>query len=101
MQEAFDPDPDNISRILRANGASSWGHKIKSESTPLPEEAVISAEIEYRFMTPEVPIRTDPPTKSTAVQGSNTIQPEKKLEERVYKGAVYVKGEDGQWHLKP
>jgi hypothetical protein len=101
MQEAFDPDPDNISRILRANGAASWGHKIKTESKSVLEETAISAEMEYRFMMPEVPIRTEPAAfNSAAVQGTNSSGPGKKQEERIYKGATYVKGEDGQWHLK-
>ncbi len=101
MQEAFDPDPDNISRIIRANGAASWGHPIKTESKPVLEETAISAEMEYRFMTPEVPIRPEPAAfNSTAFQGTNSIEPGKKKEERIYKGATYVKGEDGQWHLK-
>jgi Flp pilus assembly CpaE family ATPase len=101
MQEAFDADPDNISRVFRANGSASLGRKIKNESKPLFEETAISNEMEYRFMTPEVPIRTEPASSNpTVIQGNTTIEPVKKQEERIYKGSTYVKGEDGQWHLK-
>jgi hypothetical protein len=39
-------------------------------------------------------------TRSGASQGASVPTQQTKLETRVYKGATYVKGADGQWYLQ-
>jgi hypothetical protein len=100
-REAFDPNPQSVSGIFKANGAAAVGRKFKNESNPLAEETAIANEKEKRFRASEISNRADRGASSpTAVRGNKTIEPVKKQEERVYQGATYVKGEDGKWHLK-
>ena len=100
-REAFDPNPQSVSGIFKANGAAAVGRKFKNESNPLAEETAIANEKEKRFRASEISNRADRSASSpTAVRGNKTIEPVKKQEERVYQGATYVKGEDGKWHLK-
>jgi hypothetical protein len=100
MRETFDADPHSISRILQANGAVIGGHKIKSDSKSHLEETAIAAGMESRFKAPDTSSRPEPASNPSAFQGTNAIVPVIKPEERIYKGATYVKGADGQWHLK-
>jgi hypothetical protein len=100
MRETFDADPHSISRILQANGAVIGGHKIKNDSKSHLEETAIAAGMESRFKAPDTSSRPEPAANPSAFQGTNAIVPVIKPEERIYKGATYVKGADGQWHLK-
>jgi hypothetical protein len=100
MREAFDADPQSISRILQANGAVIGGHKIKNDSKSHLEETSIAAGMESRFMAPDKSKRPEPGSTPSGFQSPSAIVPVIKPEERTYKGATYVKGADGQWHLK-
>jgi hypothetical protein len=100
-REAFDPNPQSTLGNFKPDNAVAGGRKIKNEGSPNAKETAIAAEKERQFKAPEIPNRAERGAPiPTAVQGSRTVEPEKVQEERVYKGATYVKGEDGKWHLK-
>jgi Flp pilus assembly CpaE family ATPase len=91
---AFDPDPQSIPGIFKPEGAAFGERKLKNENNSLAKEPTSFAEKVQQFKTHEVSNRTERGSSGPAVA------PVKKQEERVYKGATYVKGEDGKWHLK-
>jgi hypothetical protein len=100
-EEAFDPDPQSIPGIFKSDGAGVGGRKFKNENNSIAKETAIAAEKEQRFRAPEISNRAERGSSNlSAIQGNKTTEPVKKQEERVYKGATYVKGEDGKWHLK-
>jgi hypothetical protein len=101
VREAFDPIPQSTPGIFKPDSAVVGGRKIKNEVSPVAKETAIAAEKERQFKASEIPNRAESGASNpTAVQGNRTIEAEKQQEERVYKGATYVKGEDGKWHLK-
>ena len=96
-----DADSEDIFAVLQANGAVIGGQKRASESKPFLVETSISTGMQARFTATDTSRGTDiTDTKPEALQtGSTTNQPGEP-ETRIYKGATYVKGADGQWHLK-
>lgn len=100
-RKAADADPESISRILNSNGAATGGQKRWMESRPLFEEGNLPLTIQSLYMAPEFPSRRE--FVEQKVQGLQIVSNDNlvsKPEERTYKGATYVKGTDGQWHLK-
>jgi hypothetical protein len=91
---AFDPEPQSTPGIFKPEGAVVGGGKIKNENNSPAKETTSFAEKVQQFKTHEVSNRSERGSSGPAVA------PVKKQEERVYKGATYVKGEDGKWHLK-
>lgn len=83
-RESFDPEPPSAPGLFKPDSAPLGGRKMKNDNGP--NEAFNRADRGS----------SNPP----AAHGNKTVEPIKKLEERIYKGATYVKGEDGKWHLK-
>jgi len=91
-------DVDDISRLLQVKGAVA-GPMRRIQNSSLLEEAAHSAGA--RYPGPENSNRNDrgeynAQVLQTGNANNRTIEPET----RTYKGATYVKGNDGQWHLK-
>jgi Flp pilus assembly CpaE family ATPase len=91
-------DVDDISRLLQVNRAVA-GPMRRIQNNSLLDEAALSGGA--RFPGPDNSNRNDRGDTNTQVlqtgsTNNRTIEPET----RTYKGATYVKGTDGQWHLK-
>jgi len=100
-RQAFDPEPQSIAGIFKPEGAVAGDRKIKHENSPLAKETANFAEKVQQFKTHDISNRAERGSSNSAsVQGNKTVESGKKQEERIYKGATYVKGEDGKWHLK-
>jgi hypothetical protein len=91
-------DVDDISHLLQVKGAVA-GPMRRIQNSSLLEEAAYSPGT--RYPGTENSNRNDrgeynAQVLQTANTNNRTIEPET----RTYKGATYVKGTDGQWHLK-
>jgi hypothetical protein len=70
----------------------------ESQAKPLSEGATFAAE--PQASTDSANRADQANTKREAVQTGNAPNQQVKQETRTYKGATYVKGADGQWHLE-
>jgi len=95
-QESADDEAEDNSQSLQAEELEDRKSGIESK-TP-HEGAPSAAGTQTPFTSTDAADRAD--TKRGASQGSTPPIPQGKPETRVYKGATYVKGADGQWHLQ-
>jgi hypothetical protein len=73
-------------------------HMSGIESKTSPEGAPSAAGMRTTFTSADAADQAD--TRRGAMQSGKPPIPQVKPETRVYKGATYVKGADGQWHLQ-
>jgi hypothetical protein len=96
METAGGEPEDNV-ESLQADGMDMGG----TESKTAPEDAALEAGAQTAFASTDTADRTDfADTRRGAAQSGKAPIPQAKPETRVYKGATYVKGADGQWHLQ-
>jgi hypothetical protein len=95
-QETADEEPEDNSQALQAEEMEEQKSGIESK-TP-PEGAPPAAGTQASFPSADAADLAD--TKRGASQSSRPPVPQGRTETRVYKGATYVKGADGQWHLQ-
>ena len=95
-QESADEEPEDNSQSFQAEELEDRKSGIESK-TP-HEGAPSAAGTQTPFTSTDAADQAD--RKRGASQGSTSPVPQGKPETRVYKGATYVKGADGQWHLQ-
>jgi hypothetical protein len=95
-QETADEEPLDNSQAVQAEDMEDQQSGIESK-TP-PEGAAPAAGTQAPFPSADAADLAD--TKRGASQSSRPPTPQGRTETRVYKGATYVKGADGQWHLQ-
>jgi hypothetical protein len=90
-------EPGDNAESLQADGMDMGG----TESKTAPEDAAHDAGSQSAYASTDTADRTDfADNKRGAAQSGRPPIPQAKPETRVYKGATYVKGADGQWHLQ-
>jgi hypothetical protein len=90
-QEAGDADAEDLEQSPEAENKSMREQEGRAESKAAAESAASQA-------AKRTPDNAD--TKRGPAQNEKTTNQQGKLETRTYKGATYVKGADGQWHLE-
>jgi hypothetical protein len=98
-EEAVESDGEYVSETsdTESMNASDRENQVKTAS----EDAALAAEPQTSYASTDSVNRADQAnTKRDAVQSGNAPQQQVKQETRTYKGATYVKGADGQWHLE-
>jgi hypothetical protein len=86
--------------VYHANHKSS-GETRRIQGSSAFEETPVAAAMAMRFGQIEKSIRNeDEDSNSRPVQSGSTNNQPVELETRTYRGSTYVKGTDGQWHLK-
>jgi len=95
-QESADEEPEDNSQSLQAEELEDRKSGIESKTSP--EGAPSAAGMQATFTSTDAADQAD--TRQGAMQSGKPPIPQVKPETRVYKGATYVKGADGQWHLQ-
>lgn len=100
-QSTADAEVEDVLQMLQSHRNAEAVQPRRVETKTHFVGSVISAEFLKEFMPPEGAGRTHiEQVKQEEAQGGNTSDQPIELETRTYKGATYVKGADGQWHLK-
>jgi hypothetical protein len=94
---------DEISKLgYSANRTTTGGETRRVQSNSAFEETPVAAGMATRFGQIEKSIRNEHgDSNSRPAQSGSTPNQSEEPETRVYRGSTYVKGTDGQWHLKP
>jgi hypothetical protein len=92
---------DEASKPVYSPSRAAGGDPRRVQGTSAFEETPVAAAMAMRFGQIEKSIRNENGDMNSrpAQTGSNNNQPAEQ-ETRVYRGSTYVKGTDGQWHLK-
>jgi len=92
---------DEVTKVAYSPNRAPGGDSRRVQGNPSFEETPVAAAMALRFGQIEKSIRNENGDSNSrpAQSGSNNIQPAEP-ETRVYRGSTYVKGTDGQWHLK-
>ncbi|MGA2851296.1 MAG: AAA family ATPase [Terracidiphilus sp.] len=92
---------DEISDLVYHANHKSSGETRRIQGSSAFEETPVAAAMAMRFGQIEKSIRNeDEDSNSRPVQSGSTNNQPVELETRTYRGSTYVKGTDGQWHLK-
>jgi Flp pilus assembly CpaE family ATPase len=101
IPDAFDPDAENNPQSLEADGANARDGERGIESSTAPVGATQTTGTQTQLTSNDNVDRNDhADTNRGASQSGKPSNPQGKPETRSYKGATYVKGADGQWHLQ-
>jgi hypothetical protein len=94
-------DKEDVTKLLNQASRTTGGEIRRIQANPAFEETPVAAAMAMRFGSIEKSIRNDyAESNSRPLQsGTSTDQPTES-ETRTYRGSTYVKGPDGQWHLK-
>jgi Flp pilus assembly CpaE family ATPase len=99
--ETVDADAEDISQSLETDGMNVRDGESGIESNTPAEGRALTAGTQTLFTSTDTAERTDfADTNRGALQGGKAPNQQGKPETRSYKGATYVKGADGQWHLQ-
>ena len=92
---------DEVSKVPYYANRATGGEQRRNPGAPAFEETPVAAAMAMRFGQIEKSIRNENGDSNSrpAQSGNNNNQPTE-LETRTYRGSTYVKGTDGQWHLK-
>jgi hypothetical protein len=94
-------DADGISQSVETDGVNLKDRESGIEDNSASESTEIAAGAQTPAKSADTADRTDSAeTNRGAMQGSKASNQQVKPETRSYKGATYVKGADGQWHLQ-
>ena len=93
--EAADADAEHHFQSLEADGMNMGDHESEIENYTSPENAQVAAGTQTSFTPADAA-----DARRGVVQNDKAPIQQGKLERRTYKGATYVKGADGQWHLE-
>jgi Flp pilus assembly CpaE family ATPase len=92
---------DEISNLAYHANRTTGGETRKIQGNSTFEETPVAAAMAMRFGQIEKSIRNENgDSNSRPVQSGSTNNQPAELETRTYRGSTYVKGTDGQWHLK-
>jgi hypothetical protein len=92
---------DEVSKMGYYANRGTGGETRKVQGNSAFEETPVAAAMAMRFGQVEKSIRNEHgDSNSRPVQSGNTNNQPAELETRTYRGSTYVKGTDGQWHLK-
>jgi hypothetical protein len=92
---------DESSKTGYSANRTTGGEPRRIQGNAAFEETPVAAAMAMRFGQIEKSIRNDHgDSNSRPVQSGNNTDQQAEPETRIYRGSTYVKGPDGQWHLK-
>jgi hypothetical protein len=101
VQTSEAKEKDDLSKLANHTSRTAGGEMRRIQGNPAFEETPVAAAMAMRFGSIEKSIRNEyAESNSRPVQSGNSTNQPAELETRTYRGSTYVKGPDGQWHLK-